>query len=180
MSGPNMPKSVFGMPVVLPLTRLLSSWTWRTIVLFTTYSRILLGTFSSDIALKLLQLVSSSFLCSGVSLAVFQLVSTILFLMQSRNRQSIDRLSCRPLVNTILFSVFLMQSRNRQNINRLSCRPLALKALEVCCPVDFFVVSAFFCPHLKTPKPQASVSRGVSFSSLIYATCPMFTTWRLG
>ena len=122
-------------------------------MLFTSYSRILLGTFSSDIALKLLQLVSSSFLCSRVSLAVFQLVNTILFLMQSRNRQSIDRPSCRPL---------------------------ALKALELCCPMDFFVLSAFFCPLLKTPNPQASVSRGVSFSSLVYATCPMSTTCRLG
>ena len=153
MSGPNMPKSLFGMPVICPLTRLLSSWTWQTIVLFSTYSRILLGAFSSDIALTLLQLVSSSFLCSGVSLAVFQLVNTILF---------------------------LMQSRNTQNIDRLSCRPLALKALEVCCPVDFFVLSAFFCPLLKTPNPQASVSRGVSFSSLVYATCPTSTTCRLG
>ena len=153
MSGPNMPKSLFGMPVICPLIRLLPSWTWQTIVLFSTYSRILLGAFSSDIALKLLQLVSSSFLFSGVRLAVFQLVNTILFLMQSRNRQSIDRLSCRPL---------------------------ALKALEVCCPVDFFVLSAFFCPLLKTPNPQASVSRGVSFSSLVYATCPTSTTCRLG
>ena len=154
MSGPNMPKSLFGMPVICPLIRLLSSWTWQTIVLFTTYSRILLGTFSSDIALKLLQLVSSSFYLSGVRLAVFQLVNTILF---------------------------LRQSRNRQNIDKLSCRPLALKALEVyiCCPVDFFVLSAFFCPLLKTPNPQASVSRGVSFSSLVYATCPTSTTCRL-
>ena len=153
MSGPNMTKSPFGMPVVCPLTRLLPSWTWQTIVLFTTYSRILLGTFSGDIALKLLQLVSSSFLCSGVRLAVFQLVNTILF---------------------------LMQSRNRQNIDRLSCCPLALKASEVCCPVDFFVLSAFFCPLVKTPNPQASVSRGVSFSSLVYETCPTSTTCRLG
>ena len=111
-----MPKSLFGVPVICPLTRLLPSWTLQTIVLFTTYSRILLGKFSSDIALKLLQLVSSSFLCSGVRLAVFQLVNTILFLRQSRNRQSIDRLSCRPL---------------------------ALKALEVCCPgiLLFFLLS---------------------------------------
>ena len=153
MSGPNMPKSLFGVPVIYPLIRLLSSWTWQTIVLFTTYSRILLGTFSSYIALKLLQLVLSSFLFSGVRLAVFQLVNTILF---------------------------LRQSRNRQNIDRLSCRPLALKALEVCCPVDFFVLSAFFCPLLKTPNLQSSVSRGVSFSSLVYATCPMSTTCSWG
>ena len=114
MSGPNMAKSLFGVPVICPLTRLLPSWTWQTNVLFSTCSRILLGAFSSDIALKFLQLVSSSFLCSGVSLAVFQLVNTILFLMQ------------------------------RQNIDRLSCRPLALKALEVCCPgILLFLVLSF-------------------------------------
>ena len=152
MSGPNMPKSLFGMPVVCPLTRLLPSWTWQTIVLFTTYSRILLGTFSSDIALKLLQLVSSSFLCSGVSLAVFQLVNTILFLMQSRNRQSIDKLSCRPL---------------------------ALKALEVCCPMDFFVLSAFFCPLLKTPtRMYLWVAEYPSRpSSTQHAPCPQLVDW---
>ena len=61
-----------------------------------------------------------------------------------------------------------------------SLRSIGLSLYMRRCPVDFFVLSAFFCPLLKTPKPQASVSRGVSFSSLVYATCPMSTTCSWG
>ena len=149
MSGPNMPKSLFGVPVICPLTRLLPSWTWQTNVLFSTCSRILLGTFSSDIALKLLQLVSSSFLCSGVSLAVFQLVNTILFLMQ------------------------------RQNIDRLSCRPLALKALEVCCPgiLLFLVLSFVHYWRLRTRRHLGVAEYTSRPLSTQHAPCPQLVDW---